>query len=381
MDASWGPGVNIRLPLVGSVAALIAGIIVAALVLAFCGGSGGEPGEPTASATAKATRTARPTAVTRTPGAGTPSPTGTAEPGEPGEDGVEPPGQSPVPPPAETPPDGIPGETPTAEPPGEATPEPPPLASPPPPGETATAIPGPPPAGKTATRIPATPTPTVTPTPTATATPTPSSELPDLVVRDLRVRRDRIVIVIGNDGEGDLLAGQTLEVGVRGIVAESVVMPVALSKGQSFTFLLEDQLLYKWEKVMGRVDPNDLIREEPRKENNNALSKVLLPDVALDLAVVALLAVGREQHLAVHIRNNTEVPVVGADVRVQVYRGGGKELTAAARPMLNLGPYETVRVDVFDQVAVRGVFFRVVMELVNLPDANTSNDSFAGTVP
>lgn len=363
---------NLRWPLVGSVAALVAAIFVAALVITFCDENGEGPEGPTARTTPEATRTVRPTAVTGTPGLGTPSATGT-----PGEDGVAPPGQSPVPVPAETPADGIPGETPPVGTPVELTPgeTPPPL-----PGETATAIAASPLPGETATPVPPTPQPSPVPTPTPTPTPTPPPELPDLVVRDLRVSRDRIVVVIGNDGEGDLLAGQAVEVGVRGIVAETVVMLITLSKGESLTVLLEDQLLYKWEKVMGRVDPNDLIPEED--DNNNALSKELLPDVPLDLGVVALRAVGTEQHLAVYIRNNTEVPIVGADVRVQVFRGAGaQEPTTVAQQMLNLEPFETVQIDIFNQVAVSGVSFRVVIEVINLPDADLSNNTFEATIP
>jgi len=356
--------VNLRWPLVGSIGALVAGIFVAALVVAFCGDNGEGPEGPTARATPRATRTVLPGRVTRTPRAGTP---GAAEATATAVVAVE----SPAPPSEESPTAPVSGETPPPPPLSPTDETPTPVS--PPPGEApgATAAPGWP----TATSIP----PSAQASPLPTPTPTLPPELPDLVVRDLRVSRDRIVVVIGNDGEGDLLAGQTVEVGVRGIVAETLVMPATLSKGQTFSVLLENQLLYKWEKVMGRVDPNDLIPEED--DNNNAFSKELVPDVPLDLAVVALLAVGTEQHLAVHVHNNTMVPIVEADVRVLVFRSGGQEPAAVAQQTLNLDPSQTVQIDIFNQVAVRGVSFRVVMEVINLPDADPSNNTFEGTIP
>ncbi|MGB6837605.1 MAG: hypothetical protein WBF66_07875 [Dehalococcoidia bacterium] len=350
----------LRWRLVGSMVVLVAGLFVVALVIVFWGENGEEPEGPTAHTTAVATPTVRPIAPTRTRGPGTPSVTGTPELTEPGESEVVPSAESPVLAPAGTPVQVIPGEAPPA----------PPL-----PGETATPIPVSPLPDETAIPIPPSPR----PSPLPTLTPTPIPALPDLVVRDLRVRRDRIVVVIGNDGEGDVLAGQTVEIGVRGIVAESQVMPVTLSKGEGLTILLEDQVLYKREKVMGRVDPNDLIPEED--DNNNSFTKELLPDVPVDLGVVALLAVGTEQHLAVYIRNNTEVPILGADVSIQVFRSDPQEPATTARQTLNLDPFEIAQVDIFHQVATRGVFFRVVMEVINLPDADPLNNTFEGTIP
>src|SRR3972149_3931538 len=129
-------------------------------------------------------------------------------------------------------------------------------------------LPPAPPAG-----APAPVPPTSTPLPTATPTPT---QLPDLVLRDLWVFRDRIVAVVGNDGEGVLLPGQTLEVAVRGVVAESLVVSEPLAKGESLNVLLENQLLYGRETILGRVDPNNLIAE--KDDNNNGLAGVLVPD-------------------------------------------------------------------------------------------------------
>jgi protein TonB len=366
--------VNLRWPLVSSVAALAAGFIIALLVVAFCGGNEEGAGGVTALTTPTATRTVRPTTRTPSPGTRTPTATATPEGEEPAEVEGQPPEESPVPP-GQVPPEGEgPGETPTGPPAGET-----PIVGTPPPGVT------PPPGAGTpaATKAPASPspgpspTPRPTSTPRPTATPTPPPQLPDLVVLDMWVTRDRIVVKFGNDGDGDLLVGQTVEVEVRGLVAETVVMAMPLGPGDSFNVLLEAALpVLKPERILARVDPNDLIPEQ--NDNNNALSKELQPDVPLDLAVVALTSVGSEQHLGVHVANQTSVPVSGAEVRVTVYHPGAVAPSAVAQQTLDLGPYEMVQIDVTQQVAVQGLSFRVVMDVMNLPDANPVNNTFEG---
>jgi hypothetical protein len=199
------------------------------------------------------------------------------------------------------------------------------------------------------------------------------------VLRDLWVFRDRIVATVGNEGEGDLLPGQTLEIGVRGVVAESIVVSEPLAKGESLNILLGNQPVYGREMILGFVDPNNVIAEED--DNNNGFGVVLLPDVPMDLAVAGLVAVGSEQHLGVRIRNETTAPVLGADVRVLVYREGGEDPVAVARQMLDVDPLQTVQVDVLTQIAVRGIAFRVVLEIFNVQDANPSNNTLEATVP
>lgn len=352
-----------------SAAALIVGVLLAILVVAFCGdGDEGTEG-PTARATPGVTRTGtvartpetRTPVTTRTPRAtgtprGTPSaPTPAAGTQTPSDDGA---------PPEETPGVIPPGETPGG----------------PPPAPTATLAPGETPPVPTPTRRAATATPVApTSTPLPTATPTPPPELPDLVLRDMWVFRDRIVVVVGNEGEGDLLPGQTLEIGVRGVVAETLVVSDPVGRGESLNVLLQNQPVYGREMILGRVDPNNLIAEED--DNNNGFAAVLTPDVPLDLAVVGLVAVGSEQHLGVRIRNETTAPALGADVRLSVYREGGEDIAAVARQTLDVEPLQTVQVDVLTQVAVRGVSFRVVMEIFNRPDANPANNTLEATVP
>jgi hypothetical protein len=377
--------VNLRWPLISSLAALAAGILVAALVLAFCGKGGEEP-EGASARTPTATRT-----VTGTPRTGSPVATGSPE-GTPS--ALTPSPEMATPSGGELPSEETP-EVPSPLPPAPSPPAPPPAEETAPPGE-ATLPSGGTPLPATSTRLPttstvvrrtSTPRPTSTPLPTATPTPV---VLPDLVVRDLSVNNDRLVIEIGNVGKGDLLPGQVIEFQVRGGVVDMLTLTQPLVPGASVSTVLENQFIYRAELVQAVVDPNNLIPEavaDPNSlipdegEHNNGFSKELQPDVPLDFAVVELLAVGANQHLAVRISNTTPVPVIGADIRLTVFRDGATEPSAVARETRDLGPFETVQIDVTQQVAVSGHSFRVVMEIFNLPDADSSNNTLQATIP
>lgn len=350
-----------RWPLVGSVAALIAVVIVVALILAFCGGDDEDEG-PAAATTPRPTRTVTPGTVTdaaRTATAaatgtpGTPSPTVTRVPGEP----------STVAPalPTETP--SLPGA------PETVGPGPPPEASPTPgaPGPTA------PPVTTTPTPSSATSSlgPTSTPLPTATPV-----KLPDLVIRDLGVHYDRIWVRIGNDGEGKVPAGTKVDIRVRGIVAQSVGLETDLPPDGSYFVLLEEEVIYRGERVLVTVDPDNRIPEDDN--NNNALSRWLEPDVPLDVAVYGISGIGTR--LGVIVLNNCEAPLKGVHVRIRVFRAEAQQETMVSDYDVNLQPFEATTLIVYGVAAVPGFAFRVVMEVLNVTDINPANNTFEGVL-
>jgi hypothetical protein len=347
--------VTVRWPLIGSLAALLAGAGLAALVLAFCGGGQGGP-----SAIRSPTRTplSRTVTVTRTPKGGTPVATST-------------PGGTPsaLTPSAET-------ATPSGGVPGEETPE---ATLPPPPEETET--PGPEPTLAPGETPPA-PSPTTqvgTPTPAPpTSTPTPPPVLPDLVVLDLFVSNDSLGLVLGNEGEGTVPAGQEIEFRVRGVIAETETLAQALLPGTSTSIVLKDQVIYKPELVLVVADPNNLIPEED--DNNNGLAKQLTPDVALDLAVHGVFRAAETNRLLVVIQDPTLAPALQVTVVVTVYAGGATEPTTVSTYQLSIDPQGFETVEVEGVAALPGVQMRVVVEMTDPPDADPSNNVWTGTI-
>ena len=276
---------------------------------------------------------------------GMPGPTATRAPGEP---------------PTAIP--GLPTETPSL--PGL------PEASPTPGAPGPTAAPG--------TATPAFPSPTFTPRPTSTPSPTPTPvKLPDLVVRDLGVHHDRIWVVIGNDGEGKVPAGTEVDIAVRGVIAQSVELGTDLHPDGSYLVLLEDELIYRRELVLATVDPDNKIPEE--EERNNALSRWLEPDVPLDVAVQGISAVGAR--LGVIVLNNCEALLKGVRVRITVFPAGEQQAISVSEHELNLQSSEATTLLISDVVAIPGLAFRVVMEVLNVTDADPTNDIFEGVVP
>ena len=352
---------TLRWPLVGSLVALIAGAGLAALVLAFCGGGDDEP-----SIIRFPTRTpsSRTVTVTRTPRNGTPAatrtPTRTASTSTPSEATA-------------TPSDGEPAEeTPEA-------PPPPPPGETPPPGPQPTLAPGQTPTFPSPTRPAGTSTPLppgVTPSPTPTATP--SGPLPDLVILDIFVSNDRLGVVVGNQGTGQLPAGQEVDFLVRGVVTETETLTQALPPGSSVSFVLEDQVIYKPEAVLAIVDPNDVIPEED--DHNNALPKQLAPDVALDLGIQGVYRAADTNRLLVVISNPTTAPAVGVSVDVTVYRAGATEPTTKSTYQLIIEPQGFDTVEVLGVAAVPGIQMRVLVEMTDPPDANAANNVWEGTI-
>jgi hypothetical protein len=353
--------VTLRWPLVGSLLALLAGAGLAALVLALCGRGGNE--SATADRTPTRTAVSRTVTVTRTPKAGTPATTGT-------------PGRA-----SPTPGQAAKTATPSSGGPAEETPAPPP--PPPPPEETPT--PGPPPTlgpGQTPlapspTPRPATPAPS-TPTPQATATPTPTALLPDLVLLDIFVSDDRIGVIVGNEGEGGLPAGQEVSFLVRGVLTETETLAAPLLPGTSVRVVLEDQVIYRPELVLAVVDPSNLIAEEDN--NNNGMAKQLSPDVALDLGVHGVFRALDTNRLLVVIENPTAAPAVQVTVVVTVYTGTATEPTTASTYQLSIEAMGFDTVQVPGVAAVPGMQMRVVVEMTDPEDADPSNNIWEGTI-
>jgi len=353
--------VTLRWPLVGSLVALIAGAGLAALVLAFCGGGDDEP-----SIIRFPTRTpsSRTVTVTRTPRSGTPvatrTPTRTTSTSTPSEATA-------------TPPDGEPAEeTP------EAPPPPPPGETPPPgpqptlaPGQTPT-FPSPTSPAGTSTSVP----PGATPSPTATATP--AGPLPDLVLLDIFVSNDRLGVIVGNQGTGQLPAGQEVDFLVRGVVTETVTLTQALPPGTSTSIILEDQVIYRPELVLAVADPNNAIAEEDN--GNNGVARQIAPDVALDLGIQGVYRAPDTNLLLVVIRNTTPAPAMQVTVDITVYRGGAVEPTTRSTYVLTIEAEGFDTVEVPGVAALSGTQLRVVVEMTQPPDANAANNVWEGTI-
>jgi hypothetical protein len=353
--------VTLRWPLIGSLVALIMGAGLAALVLAFCGG--GEEG-PSVVRSPTRTPSSRTVTVTRTPKGGTPvatgTPTRTVSTSTPEENTAtpssgEPPEETPQPPPPPPP-----NETETPEPqatlPLAGTPLPP---SPTSPAGTSTAVSG-------------------TATPKPTPSPTPGGPLPDLVLLNIFVSNDRLGVILGNQGTGELPAGQEVDFLVRGVVTETETLTQALPPGTSTSIVMDDQVIYSPELVLAVVDPNNLIAEED--DGNNGFAKQVTPDIALDLGVHGVFRAADTNRLLVVIQNSTSAPAIQVTVQVTVYLAGATEPTTKATYQLTIEPQGFDTVEVPGVAALAGTPVKVLAEMTEPPDANPANNVWEGTL-
>jgi len=202
--------------------------------------------------------------------------------------------------------------------------------------------------------------------------------LPDLVILDMFVANDRLGVILGNQGEGELAAGQEVDFRVRGVAAETVTLSEALLPGTSLSLVFESQVIYEPELVLAVADPNNLIPEED--DNNNGMAKPLAPDVALDLAVHSVFRAVDTQRLLVVIRNPTDAPAIQVTVVVTVYLGSATEPTDRATYQLAIAPLGFDTVETVGVAAVPGTEVRVVVEMTDPPDADPSNNVWEGTL-
>jgi len=207
---------------------------------------------------------------------------------------------------------------------------------------------------------------------------TPVQTLPDLVVLNLVVSGDRVSAVVGNVGGRPVPSGTTVQLALQGALAASTTLSQSLGPGGNFTLLLAQEFLYQPESVSAVVDPNNLVPEA--NEANNGLTRQLVPDVPIDLAVVGLGAVGADEHLSVSVRNNSPVPVRGITARLSVFRSDSSSPISVTIHSLNLEAQGTVALD-SAAAAVRGLPLRVVLELVGIADGNPANNTLDATVP
>jgi len=193
------------------------------------------------------------------------------------------------------------------------------------------------------------------------------------------VSNDRLGVVLGNQGEGELSAGHEVEFLVRGVMVETVTLSEALLPGTSVTLVFEKQVIYQPELVLVVVDPNGAIPEEDNA--NNDMVKQLAPDVAPDLAVHGVFRAVDTQRLLVLIRNPTDAPASQATVVVTVYLGGATDPTTAPREYLvTIEPRGFETVEVIGVTALPGTEVRVVVEMTDPPDADHTNNVWEGTI-
>lgn len=206
----------------------------------------------------------------------------------------------------------------------------------------------------------------------ASATFTP--DLPDLRVERALAQQNRLVVVIVNDGPGDL----TTPV----LVAVNDAAPVRIETKSGEPLRARDRLETivpgAYVQLRAPVAVRVLTQPEGAEEDttNNSWSGIIEPDVPNDLEILRATVAGSDRHLVVTVRNGSPIPILGS-VTLTV-REAPPSTTLLGRDTRDvaLDPGATLDVPFAD---VRGVdVTRITVRLSTdaISDAVLANDSF-----
>ena len=148
---------------------------------------------------------------------------------------------------------------------------------------------------------------TSTPTPRSEARPTLPPDLPDLLVREVFARENRLVVLVANEGSGD--ANGAIEASVDGGPFQRIDTGKALRPGDELERAVEGAYVQRRSRVSITLRAPGTEEEDI---TNNAFEGEVAPDMYNDIEVRGVGIDPDGGHLVVELRNNSPIPLVGA---------------------------------------------------------------------
>lgn len=192
---------------------------------------------------------------------------------------------------------------------------------------------------------------------------------PDLVLQAVGGQQNRLTVVVGNLGQGDLTG--PIMVAVNNGSAQRIDVGKPLRSGESLQAVLNTEYVQRRARVTVAVStPGDT------NPDNNQQEIVVSPDVPLDLEVEAARLDARDGHLIVTLRAYSPIPLVGI-VSIAVRQSPpSNRLVASLDAALNIPADGTQQFALLD--AVRVDLTRVTISIATdaIADADSANDSY-----
>lgn len=197
----------------------------------------------------------------------------------------------------------------------------------------------------------------------------PSTDLPNLVLEALLVRRNRVFVALSNDGYVDLDGPFMVTIGTG--VPYRVELPgKSLRPRDRIESPLEGEYVQRRASVVASV--STAVREETLEDNR--LEVTIEPDVPNDLEVLTATST---PELAITVRNNSPIPLVGAiNVTVRETRPSTRLLTRLDDAPLKIDAGGT---QVFRFPTLTGLDLTRTLVLIDttaINDANLENDVY-----
>ncbi len=212
-----------------------------------------------------------------------------------------------------------------------------------------------------------------TPSPTGEARPTPPPGRPDLVVREVFARDNRLVVVVANEGSADADAEGVIEVSVDSGRFVRIDTGKALRPGDELEAVVEGAYVQRRSGVSIALRAWGIIESDT---GNNTFGAEVAPDTFNDIEV---LGIGRDEasgHIVVEVRNNSPIPLVGTvTLEVSASTPGGPTLLAELLP-LDVESGATSRYDLRALVDTDPGSISVTASTDAINDADSANNTY-----
>lgn len=212
-----------------------------------------------------------------------------------------------------------------------------------------------------------------TPSPTGEARPTPPPGRPDLVVREVFARDNRLVVVVANEGSADADAEGVIEVSVDGGRFVRIDTGKALRPGDELEAAVEGAYVQRRSHISITLRAWGIIESDT---GNNTFGAEVAPDTFNDIEV---LGIGRDEasgYIVVEVRNNSPIPLVGTvTLEVSASTPGGPPLLAELLP-LDVESGATSRYDLRALVESDPGSISVTASTDAINDADSANNTY-----
>lgn len=212
-----------------------------------------------------------------------------------------------------------------------------------------------------------------TPAPPGDARPTPPPGRPDLVVREVFARDNRLVVVVANDGSADAAGEGVIEASVDGGRYVRIDTGKALRPGDELEATVEGAYVQRRSHVSITLRAWGIIEADT---GNNTFGAEVAPDTFNDIEV---LGIGRDEesgHIVVELRNNSPIPLVGAvTLEVRDSTPGGRAILADVFP-LDVESGATSRYDLPALVDADPGSISVTISTESINDADSANNMY-----
>ena len=170
-----------------------------------------------------------------------------------------------------------------------------------------------------------------TPAPAGDARRTPPPDRPDLVVRDVFARNNRLVVVVANEGGGDASADGVIEASVDGGRFVRIDTGKALRPGDVLEAAVEGAYVRRRSSVSITLRVWGVIEADT---GNNTFDAEVAPDTFNDIEVLGIGRDAESGRIVVEVRNNSPIPLAGT-VRLEVRDStpGGPPILAEVFPL------------------------------------------------